>query len=91
MVVFKDTGVSNRKELEATVQLEGYNLITIAETWWDELHDCMAAINGYKNCSEGTSKEEGTLASMLKKKWIDSTEQSWKSSNEYVEGLWITN
>lgn len=64
MVVFKDTGVSNRKELEATVQLEGYNLITIAETWWDELHDCMAAINGYKNCSEGTSKEEGTLASM---------------------------
>lgn len=48
MIIFKDIRAGNRKELQATVLLESYSLITIAEMWWYELHDWRAAISGYK-------------------------------------------
>ena len=38
---------NKQEELEATVQLESYVLIGIAETWWDESHDWSAALDGY--------------------------------------------
>lgn len=31
----------------STVLQEKYDLFVILETWWDELHDWSAAINGY--------------------------------------------
>lgn len=39
---------STHEELEATAQLEWYNLITIIETWWEGSHDWSAAINSQK-------------------------------------------
>lgn len=32
-------GTNKEEELKATVQLESYDLIAVAETWWDELHN----------------------------------------------------
>lgn len=32
-------GTIREEELKTTVQLESYDLIAIAETWWDELHN----------------------------------------------------
>lgn len=34
--------------MEATVQLENYDLIGVTETWLDKAHDWSAAVSGYK-------------------------------------------
>lgn len=39
---------NKKEELQATVKLEIFDLITIAEIWSDESHDCNTAIDGYK-------------------------------------------
>jgi len=39
---------NKQEELEATVQQDSYDLVTITETWWDDSHDWSAAVNGYK-------------------------------------------
>jgi len=30
---------NKQKDLEATVQQDSYDLVTITETWWDDCHD----------------------------------------------------
>jgi len=39
---------NKQEELEATMLLESYNLITLTESWWDESHGRRAAIDGYR-------------------------------------------
>ena len=41
-------GGNKQEELEATVQLENYNLIANTEMWWDELHSWNIGMEGYK-------------------------------------------
>ncbi|GAB0203729.1 hypothetical protein GRJ2_002838500 [Grus japonensis] len=37
-----------QEELEAIVQYENYDTVVIMETWWDDLHNWSAAMDGYK-------------------------------------------
>jgi len=39
---------NKQEELEVTVLLESYDIITITETWWDESHGWSAAVNDYR-------------------------------------------
>lgn len=39
---------NKQKELEATVQLESYDLFAVTEMWWDESRNGSIAIYGYK-------------------------------------------
>ena len=39
---------NKQQELEAIVQPENYNVVTITETWWDNSHNCKATMNGYQ-------------------------------------------
>ncbi|PKU44744.1 rna-directed dna polymerase from mobile element jockey-like [Limosa lapponica baueri] len=39
---------SKQDELEAIVQQDSYDVVTITETWWDHGHDWNAAMDGYK-------------------------------------------
>ena len=39
---------NKQEELEALVQQEGYDIVAITETWWDDSHDWSAALEGYK-------------------------------------------
>ena len=39
---------NKQEELEAFVQQDSYDLVTITETWWDDSHDWSAAMDGYK-------------------------------------------
>ncbi|PKU34993.1 rna-directed dna polymerase from mobile element jockey-like [Limosa lapponica baueri] len=42
------TNAHKQEELEATVQQDSYDVVTITETWWDDSHDWSAAMGGYK-------------------------------------------
>ncbi|PKU46846.1 nipped-b-like protein [Limosa lapponica baueri] len=39
---------NKQEELEAVVQQENYDIVTITETWWDDTHNWSAALDGYK-------------------------------------------
>jgi len=39
---------NKQEELEAIVQQDGYDLVAITETWWDNSHDWHAVIDGYR-------------------------------------------
>ncbi|PKU42645.1 mitochondrial fission process protein 1 [Limosa lapponica baueri] len=39
---------NKQEELKAIVQQESYDVVAIMETWWDDLHDWSAAMDGYK-------------------------------------------
>lgn len=39
---------NKQEELEATTQLENYDLIAIAEMWWDESQNWSMMTKGYK-------------------------------------------
>jgi len=39
---------NKQEELEAFVQQDSYDLVTITETWWGDPHDWSAAMDGYK-------------------------------------------
>jgi len=46
--------VNKQEELEATVQLENYDIVAITESWWDDLHNQSAAMDGYKCFRRGS-------------------------------------
>ncbi|KAK4816772.1 hypothetical protein QYF61_022770 [Mycteria americana] len=39
---------NKQEELEAIVHQENYDMVAITETWWDDLHNWSAAMDGYK-------------------------------------------
>lgn len=39
---------NKQEELEATVQRESCDIVSIVEMWWDDSHDWSIAINGHK-------------------------------------------
>lgn len=39
---------SKQEELEAIVQQEGFDVVTVTETWWDDCHHGSSAMAGYK-------------------------------------------
>ena len=39
---------NKEEEWEAIVQLENCDIVAITETWWDDLHNWSAAMDGYK-------------------------------------------
>ena len=39
---------NKQKELKAIVQLENCDIVAIMETWWDNLHNWSAAVDGHK-------------------------------------------
>lgn len=56
---------NKQEELEATVQLENYDLIGVTETWLDKAHDWSAAVSGYKlfrRDRQGRGGAEGDLS-----------------------------
>lgn len=39
---------NEQEELEAIVKQENYGIVAITETWWSDLHNWSAAMDGYK-------------------------------------------
>jgi len=46
--------MGNKQELEAIMQLENYDIVAITESWWDDLHNQSAAMDGYKCFRRGS-------------------------------------
>lgn len=80
---------NKQEELEAIIQLESYNLITITEMWWDEMHKQSISVDSCKQFKRYRQGWRGKNIALYIKKWIDATELSLKSNYEQVESLWV--
>ncbi|KAJ7405034.1 mitochondrial fission process protein 1 [Pitangus sulphuratus] len=72
---------NKQEELEAIVQQESYDVVTITETWWDDSHDWRAAMDGYKLFRRDRQGRRGEGVA------LDSI--GLEVSNNKVECLWI--
>ncbi|GAB0182842.1 hypothetical protein GRJ2_000749500 [Grus japonensis] len=71
------------------MQLESYDLITLAETSWDEMHNWSIANDVYELFRRDRQERRGEDVVLYVKEWIDYTELSLKSSDGLVESLWV--
>ena len=53
---------NKQEELEVTVQQDGYNLVAVTETWWDNSHDWHAVMDGYRLFKTG---QQGEVVELL--------------------------
>ncbi|KAJ7425574.1 hypothetical protein BTVI_02487 [Pitangus sulphuratus] len=78
---------NKQEELEAIMQQESCAVITISETWWDDLHDWSAAMDGCKLFRRDRQGRRGGGVALYFGESLDSVEL--KVSNNKVECLWI--
>jgi len=58
---------NKQEDLEASVQLESYDLIAATETWWNKTHNWSAATNGYKLFRRDRQGRRGKWLPFMKK------------------------
>jgi len=78
-----------QEELEAPVLLESYDPIALTETWWDESHDWIVAIEGYRLFRRDKRGQRGGGVTIYIHKSIQCEELPLKNSHEQVKSLWV--
>ncbi|KAJ7409116.1 hypothetical protein BTVI_57818 [Pitangus sulphuratus] len=77
---------NEQEELEAIVQQESYDVVTITETWWDDSHDWSAAMGGCKLFRRDRQGRRSGGVALYVRESLDSVEL--EVSNDKVECLW---
>ena len=49
---------NKQEELEAIIQQDGYDLVAITETWWDNSYDWRAVMDGYRLFTKDKANKE---------------------------------
>ncbi|PKU45859.1 rna-directed dna polymerase from mobile element jockey-like [Limosa lapponica baueri] len=78
---------NKQEELEAIVQQENYNIVAITETWWDDLHNWSAAINGYQLFRRGRQGRRGGGVALYVRDRFECLEVN--NGNDSVQCLWV--
>ncbi|PKU42878.1 adaptin ear-binding coat-associated protein 1 [Limosa lapponica baueri] len=74
-------------DLEAMMHQENYDIVAIAETWWDASHDWSATIKGYKLFRRDRQERRGGGVAVCVSGCYESSEI--KYSDNRVESVWI--
>ena len=77
------------EELEICVRSQGYNLITITETWWDSSHDWHAAMDGYTHFRKDSPTRRGGEVTLYVREQLECTELCLGADEGGVESLWV--
>lgn len=78
---------SKQEELEAIVQQEGFDVVTIAEAWWDDHHHGSAAVAGYKLFRRHGRSRRGGWVALYNRECFDCIEIG--AEDDKVECLWM--
>lgn len=78
---------SKQEELEAIVQQENHDIVTIAETWWNDLCDWSAAVDGYRLLRRNRQGKRGRGVALYVRECISCLEIN--AVSEKVECLWV--
>ncbi|PKU40561.1 adaptin ear-binding coat-associated protein 1 [Limosa lapponica baueri] len=78
---------NKQEELEAIVQPENYDTVAITETWWEDLHNWSAAINGYQLFRRDRQGRRGGGVAVCVRDIFECLEVN--NGNDSVECLWV--
>ncbi|GAB0206658.1 hypothetical protein GRJ2_003131400 [Grus japonensis] len=79
---------NKQEELEAIVQLENYDIVAIMETWWDDLHNWSAVMDGYKLFRRDRQGRRGGGVALYVRECFDY--QELDDGDNRVKCLWVT-
>ncbi|KAK4816911.1 LOW QUALITY PROTEIN: hypothetical protein QYF61_024921 [Mycteria americana] len=82
----RSTG-NKQEDLEAIVHQENYDMVAITETWWDDLHNWSAAMDGYKLFRRDRRGRRGGGVALYIRECLDSLELD--DGDDRVECLWV--
>jgi len=87
--VYTDTRTMGNKqeELETIIQQDDYDLVTITETWWDNLHDWHAVMGGYRLFRKDRPTRRGGGVALYVKEQLECIELCLGADEERVESL----
>jgi len=80
---------NKQEELEAIVQQEGYDLVAITETWWDNSHDWHAVMDGYRLFRKDRLPRRGGGVALNVREQLECIELCLGADEEGVEILWV--
>lgn len=75
-----------QEELEAVVQHEGFDVVTMTETWGDDFHHGSAAMAGYKLFRRDRQSRRGGWIALHNRQCFDCVEID---DDDKVECLWV--
>ncbi|GAB0207576.1 hypothetical protein GRJ2_003223300 [Grus japonensis] len=78
---------NKQEELEAIVQQDSYDLVTITEMRWDDSHDWSAAMDGYKLFRRDRHGRRGGGVALYVRECFDCLELN--NCDDKVECLWV--
>ncbi|GAB0189143.1 hypothetical protein GRJ2_001380200 [Grus japonensis] len=78
---------NKQEELEAIVQQDSYDLVTITEMWWDNSHDWSAAMDGYKLFRRDRHGRRGGGVALYVRECFNCIELN--DCDDKVECLWV--
>ena len=87
-IYFNASSMGNKQEeLEAIVQQENYDIVSIMETWWDDLHNWSAAMDGYELFRRDRQGRRGGGVALYVRECFDCLELD--DGNDRVECFWV--
>ncbi|TRZ14453.1 hypothetical protein HGM15179_012649 [Zosterops borbonicus] len=79
--------IIKQKELEAMVQQQSHDVVTITETWWDDSQSWSTALDGYKLFRRDKSGRRGGGVTLYIKEAFDA--KGIETKEDGVECLWV--
>jgi len=78
---------NKQEELEAILEQDGYDLISITETWWDDSHNWSTEMDGYKLFRRDRRGKRGGGLVLCVRDCFNCIERN--GCNDKVECLWV--
>ena len=78
---------NKQEQLEAIVQQDSYDLVTITEMWWEDSHDWHAAMDGYKLFRRDRPGKIGGGVALYVRDYFNCIELN--NCEDKVECLWV--
>jgi len=82
---------NKQEKLEAIIQQDGYDLVAITETWWDNSHDWYAVMDGYRLFRKDRPTRRGGGVALYMREQLECIELGLGANEERVESLWVRN
>ncbi|RMC22218.1 hypothetical protein DUI87_00529 [Hirundo rustica rustica] len=79
--------MGNKQELEAMVQQQSCDVVTIMEMWWDDFHSWSAALDGYKPFRRDRKGRRGGGVALYIRKAFDA--MGIETNEDEVQRLWV--
>jgi len=81
--------VNKQEELDAIIQQDGYDLVVITETRWDNSHDWHDVMDGYRLFRKDRPTRRGGGVALYVREQLECIELGLGADEERTESLWV--